>query len=121
MASSLTNRRILVVEDEYFIADDIARALDALGASVVGPYGKLDEVIAALDDQAVDCAILDINLRGESSYQVARILRERGIPFFFASGYDPAAIEAEFADVRLFQKPFDMAHITRAVANLART
>jgi len=118
MASSLTNRHVLIVEDEYFIADDMAQALDAAGATVIGPFGKLGEVIAALDAKSVDCAILDINLRGEESYPVAHALRRRGVPFVFASGYDPAAIEAGFADVPLFQKPLEIARVIGAVARM---
>lgn len=62
----LSGRRILIVEDEYFLADDIVRALQALGARTVGPFGELREAADAIDaDIAIDAAIVDINLRTE--------------------------------------------------------
>src|SRR5262249_31769671 len=65
----LAGRRILVVEDEYFLADDIVRALSALGARIVGPYGGLDEAAGVVDSDAViDAAIMDINLRNEMAF-----------------------------------------------------
>ncbi|WP_052955021.1 response regulator [Microvirga vignae] len=63
---ALANRRVLIAEDEYFIARDIARALHALGAEVVGPVASRDEVQAILaTGERLDAAILDINLNGE--------------------------------------------------------
>src|SRR3712207_954447 len=89
----LAGRRVLVVEDEYFIADDIARALRKLGAEVVGPLASRDEALDAFSSgQSIDAAVLDINLRGDAVYPVADALRGRKVPFVFATGYDPATI-----------------------------
>src|SRR3712207_8803154 len=74
-APDLTGRRILVVEDEYFIADDIARALTGLGAEIVGPAPDVESAAALLSQRPVDWAVLDINLQGEMVYPVAEALR----------------------------------------------
>jgi CheY-like chemotaxis protein len=115
----LSGRRILVVEDEYFLADDIDRALKSLGARVVGPFGELPNASQIVDgDVAIDAAIVDINLQEEMVFPLARMLRARGIPFMFTTGYDRTSIGAEFQDIRLWEKPLDIAAMTRELTNL---
>jgi DNA-binding response OmpR family regulator len=115
----LSDRRILVIEDEYFLAEDIARALRALGARVVGPIGELDEATHIVEsDIAIDAAVVDINLRNEMVFSLARRLRARLIPFLFTSGYDKTSIEAEFHDVPLWEKPLDLAAMAHNLAGL---
>jgi two-component SAPR family response regulator len=99
-------QRVLVVEDEYFLADDLKKALGREGVTVVGPIGTEAGAMALLEDELIDCAILDINLHGRMVYPLARTLRARDVPFLFVSGYDSAAADEGFDDVELLQKPF---------------
>ena len=56
------NCHALLVEDEYFIADDMAKALETFGAKVVGPASDKEKATALLSsDRQIDAAILDIN------------------------------------------------------------
>src|ERR671910_940460 len=82
-----------------FISDDMARALQKLGAEVVGPVPTRDKALALVEAGRVDAAVLDINLRGQTVFPVADALRERGVPFVFATGYDPSTVPAEYQDV----------------------
>jgi DNA-binding response OmpR family regulator len=117
----LAGRRVLVIEDEYFLADDIVRALTALGARIVGPYGDLDEAADVVErDIAIDAAIVDINLRNDMVFPLARVLRSRKVPFVFTSGYDKASIEPEFHDVRLWGKPLDMNAMARELTSIIK-
>ncbi|MCA1454580.1 response regulator [Bradyrhizobium sp. BRP22] len=117
--SFLTGRRVLVVEDEYFLADDIARAFRTLGAEIEGPVGEVEDALALLNGlRTVDGAVLDVNLRSASILPVARTLRSRGIPFVFATGYDRSAIDPEFEDVPLWEKPLDIPAMTRGLSGL---
>jgi CheY-like chemotaxis protein len=100
-------RRILVVEDEYFIAEELREALDRLGATVVGPVPTGEKALALLKSEPIDMAVLDINLRGEMSFAVADALEERGIPFVFATGYDHTAVPERYRDIPHWAKPFD--------------
>ena len=114
-------RRVLVVEDEYFLAADIARVLTRSGAGIVGPFGELREAADIVEGNlAIDAAIIDVNLRGEMVFPLARSLRARKIPFVFATGYDRLSIEAEFRDIRLWEKPLDIPAMTRDLASLIR-
>jgi DNA-binding response OmpR family regulator len=106
---------VLVVEDDYFIAIEMCSALRAAGADVIGPTRDLETGLAALDGERIDCAVLDINLRGRMSFQIATELRARGIPAIFATGYDASMVPAELADVTRLEKPVDLAALCRAV------
>ena len=117
----LAGRRVLVIEDEYFLADDIVQALTALGARVVGPYGDIDEATAVVNrDIAIDAAIMDINLHNEMVFPLARVLRSRQVPLVFTTGYDRSSIDPDFQDVQLWDKPLDLKAMARELTNLIR-
>ncbi|KMO10860.1 response regulator [Methylobacterium platani] len=99
--------RVLVVEDEYFIADDISRALIRHGAEVVGPVPTVEEARRLLSSHRLDLAVLDINLRGELVYPLVAELNRRGVPMVFATGYDAVAIPAKYGAIPSWSKPFD--------------
>lgn len=114
---ALEGKRILIVEDEYFIADDIGRELEREGACIIGPVASVESACGLLASGVrVDAAILDINVRGELVYPVARHLRLSGTPFMFATGY--GAIAAEYADAPQWTKPFNTEALAAAVAEL---
>src|SRR5687767_12682206 len=97
--------RILVVEDEWTVAIDIADQLEDFGCVVVGPVGRLDEALALAREEPLEGALLDVNLRGEFSYAVADALTARNIPFLFTSGYDPSVHPDRFAGQPVLTKP----------------
>jgi CheY-like chemotaxis protein len=113
---TLTGRRILLVEDDYFIADDLVAALEARGAEVVGPAASLSHAMTLIENAGrLDGAVLDINLQGESVYPLADALQERSVPFVFATGYDAQTIPARYAHVSVCEKPFGSEQITKAM------
>lgn len=104
---SLAGCRVLIVEDEYFLADDAARALSEAGASIVGPVATIEDAKRHVEQGGFDAALLDIKLRNEMAYSVADMLRARAIPFAFVTGFDQAHIPERFADVPHQAKPHD--------------
>lgn len=97
--SVLEGRYVLVVEDEYMIAVDLARALEDLGATVIGPAASVADALALVaGESALDLAILDVNLGVEKVFPVAHDLRARGVPFIFATGYDQWLVPSAYAD-----------------------
>lgn len=105
--------RVLVVEDEYFIADDLAQALAQAGVDVVGPVGDPEEALAVADREAIDGAVLDISLHGKMVFATAAELRARGIPIVFATGFASSMLPPELSDVPLWEKPFDADDLAR--------
>jgi ActR/RegA family two-component response regulator len=110
---------VLILEDDYFFADDARRALDAAGARVQGPFRELVGALAAADAQKPDCAVLDINIRpGGPDFTLARTLRARGVPFVIVTGYDADVIPNELADAPYLCKPTSRHAVVDAVVRL---
>lgn len=116
MKAMLAGRRVLVVEDDYFIAEDMACQLEAGGADVVGPVGSVKAALGLIDQtERIDGAVVDINLHDEMSWPVADALLQRVVPFVFATGYDGAIIPARYDQVVRCEKPVDPEKIGRAL------
>jgi DNA-binding response OmpR family regulator len=110
--------RILVVEDEMTIAMMLEDMLDELGHEVVAVASRLPQARSLAESCDIDLAILDVNLGGEPSFPAAHILRARNLPFFFATGYGTAGIEAEFADTLSLRKPYLIEHLRDAISRV---
>lgn len=110
--------RILVVEDEYYLAADLSDVLTENGAVVMGPFADADAAIAAAERTAPTMALVDINLGSGPSFATPRYLKERGIPFAFITGYEESAVPPEFAAVPRLEKPASAAAIRRVAARL---
>lgn len=114
MAHRLARKRILIVEDEYIVALNIANEVAALGAVVIGPVGTVDGALKAIKNADVDGAILDINLRGTAAFPVADALANRHIPFVFATGCT-CDVPARHANVSRLEKPTNPSVICSAL------
>ncbi|KRP91674.1 chemotaxis protein CheY [Bradyrhizobium yuanmingense] len=115
----LAGRRIFVVEDEYFLADDIGKTFRAMGAEIAGPVGHFEDALKILHDGGVlDAAVLDVNIRSEMIFPIARELKARNVPFLFTTGYDKITLGPEFQDVLLLEKPIDLPTMARKLAGL---
>ena len=98
--------QVLLVEDEAMIAMLMEDMLADLDCDVVATAGRIDQALAVAGSGEFDLAFLDVNLRGESVYPVAKVLQARAIPFAFVTGYGSAGIGAEHLDAPVLQKPF---------------
>lgn len=98
--------RVLIVEDDMTIALMIEDMLVDGGHEVVGIAMRLRDALERAADLHFDVAILDVNLDGSMSFPVADKLRERGVPFFFATGYGAAGIPHNYARYKALKKPF---------------
>ena len=107
--------RVLIVEDEYYLADDLKSELRSHGAEIVGPVASLEEARACVEQGAFDCAILDMNLRGDMAFPLADQLTDAGIPFIIATGYNSASLPDRFQEVPRVEKPFDPAQVVAAI------
>ena len=114
----LSGCRVLIVEDEYFLAADLQAALKSLGANVIALVGDLDEALDLLANGGFDIAVVDINLRGRLAYSIAERLQQRRIPFVFVTGYSADMISAQFADVIRWEKPFEQQELLKDLVRL---
>jgi DNA-binding LytR/AlgR family response regulator len=111
----LYDLRVLVLEDNYLLADDARRALAEAGARIVGPFRDACEAIASLEDQRPDCAVVDVNLGQGPSFAPARALLSHGVPVIFVTGYDEDMIPADLSHFPRVQKPATDHAIVEAV------
>ena len=110
-------RRILVVEDELFIAMLLEEVLQDAGYDTIGPIPRLEEAMVAARDERMDAALLDINLRGELVFPAARLVMARHIPLVFCSGYtNLSLIPPEFRAAPQVAKPYDTHTLLAALA-----
>jgi CheY-like chemotaxis protein len=103
---TLARSQVLLVEDEAIIAMLMEDMLAEFSCDVLETVGELDAATAAAMTTRFDMAFVDVNLGGNPAYPVADILRARGIPFAFVTGYGSAGGAADYADVPVLQKPF---------------
>lgn len=104
----LTGQHVLLIEDEHIVAMAFARALRQFGATIVGPAATVEQALQLIASSApIDGAMLDVNLRGVRAYDVADALRERGVPFVFATGYSAPIIPERYRTIPVLVKPFE--------------
>ena len=110
--SRLRDLRVLVVEDESIVRMLIEDMLGDMGCDVVGVAWTLNDAMEKAKSLEFDVAILDVNLNNSDTGPVAQIVRARGIPFVFATGYGPAGIPKPFHDdVPILGKPFQQSDL----------
>lgn len=103
----LTNRRILIVEDEYMLAHDLQLELEDAGAIVIGPEASVACALARIEkEDRIDAVVLDVNLGGQLAFPVADALSAQHIPFIFASGYEDDVVKSRYPNVVNCAKPF---------------
>ena len=111
-----SSRRVLVVEDETFLASLIEDILVNAGYRVL-KAGRVDAALKMVESgTSIDAALLDINVNGVEVFPLAAALRERGVPFVFASGYGREGLPPAFTDCLVVQKPYLPDSLTAALA-----
>jgi CheY-like chemotaxis protein len=117
----LVGRRILIVEDEFIIAETMEEWLRRAGAEVIGPVPSVKQALKLIESQrdALDGAVLDVNLgRGETAYPIADGLNERGVPYLFATGDVRIIDDPVHRDRPRLAKPVSMVQLCKALEKL---
>ena len=112
------SKRVLVVEDELMVAMGLEMALADAGYEIAGPFGRLEQALEAAATEDVDCALLDVNVRGADVYPVADILAARRIPFAFVTGYGRNSLPPGRATATVLAKPFKMENLLAVVRSM---
>jgi DNA-binding response OmpR family regulator len=120
---ALQGKRILVAEDETMIAMMVREALTEAGAQVLGPVASVQDALHLLVDAGgggISAAVVDVKLGHEHAICVADVLRERGVPFLFATGYDQHPGFKYHRDVPVLCKPYGPEELIRVVESLCQ-
>lgn len=118
MTLPLSNRRILIVEDESLVAMLLETILEDMGCTTVGPISNIEDALALLESdeaQTLDGALLDVNVAGREVFPVADVLKARGVPFVFSTGYGQGGLPDQWRTHATIQKPFTEAAVQQAL------
>lgn len=116
MTQPLSGRRVLVVEDESLVAMLLETILEDMECIPVGPASNIDDGEALARATAdLDAALLDVNVAGRQVFPVAEVLKARGVPFVFSTGYGEGGLPEEWRGQPTIQKPFTEAAIRDAL------
>ena len=116
----LVGQRVLLVEDDYLIAMDLAHELQSRGAQVIGPVASVNEALQLIGStDRIDSAVLDTNLKGEMVFPIVDVLMEQDVPFLFLTGYDQVSLPAHYVDVAHYTKPVSPAEVMDTLAQIA--
>lgn len=112
----LRNCRILVVEDEYHIAEEVSEALAEEGAEVLGPVATVPDALAIAEgEERINAALLDVNLGGGMIWPVVDLLVGRNVPVVLTTGYDAGSLPERYAHLPRCEKPVALREITSAL------
>jgi CheY-like chemotaxis protein len=111
METPLQGLSILVLDDELLAAMDLAYMLRALGASVVGPVGTLEEAEQLAKDTPLNGAVLDVKIENTNSLGLAGELNQTGIPVILATGYGSKMLPEPFTQTPHLAKPYSAASV----------
>ena len=115
---ALSDRRIFILEDDYYQAQDCRQILEGAGAIVIAISATVPELAGLLAKGPVDAALIDINLGGGHSLDFARKLNEAGIPFAFLTGYDASILPDDLMGCACISKPADASRLIEVLASL---
>jgi len=110
--------RVLIVEDDPFIAMDIESAVaDQLGDGIEMIVVESVAEARRMAAKTLACALLDIDVVGGKTFDVASALQDSGTPFAFVSGSAPHEVPAALRGVRFLRKPFSTREVAAFVKN----
>lgn len=114
----LNQLRVLIVEDDYLIAENVAEVLREVGIYVVGPVGKFQEACQIVQDTPLDCAVLDINIVGGTAFPLIDVLIQSNVPVLLMTGYDQEELPVKYRSLPLIQKPLLQGDVVGAFKKL---
>lgn len=117
---SLSGHRIVILEDDFYQAQDCRQLLEAAGAEVIAISATIPDLPALLQKGRVDAVLIDINLGHGLSFDFARELKAQAIPFVFLTGYDAAILPDDLAGSNYLTKPANPERIMAALLNVSQ-
>jgi DNA-binding response OmpR family regulator len=111
--------RVLIVEDEWLLAETLSESLRDMGFEIAGAARSVADALALIACETISVAVLDVSLSAtEKSFPVALALQDKNIPFLFMTGYQAVDLPAEFKDEVVLGKPSNFELLQLALEKL---
>ena len=107
--------RVLLVEDEGGVALLLEAMLEELGCEIANSVARVARAFEAVEAGAFDLAVLDVNVGGETSFDLARLLIERRTPIVFSTGYGASGLPEDLRSLPVLSKPFSLEGLRSAI------
>jgi DNA-binding response OmpR family regulator len=120
-ATGLSGRSVFLVEDEVMIRMMVADMLEELGYKVAAEAGDITEALRLAQATEFDIAILDVNVNGKVISPVADVIKAKGCPFIFATGYGSSGLPEQYRDRPALQKPFQLDALGKTIEAALRS
>lgn len=118
---TLSGCRILIVEDRYFVADDLRQLFAKNGAEVIAVVADVEDAKLIAETDKIDLAVLDVDLRGRDIFDAVGVLEARGTPFIFVTGYREADLPERYRGRPIVSKPFSEPELLAKVCAALKT
>ncbi len=113
----LDGYRVIVAEDEVFLAADIVQMLKAAGAEIAGTAKSVQTAMLLARSAVFDCAVLDVKFQDGNIDPVADLLYRQGIPLVFVTANETARLNNNWPKAKIVTKPFLEGNLISAVVS----
>lgn len=110
-----SGKRLLIVEDGYFLSEEARQKLQELGATLLGPVSTAEDALELIKGKNVDAVILDLHLDAGFVFPIVETLQRLKLPYLFAIGHEPPIVPAGFTGFILCDKAAEIEHIGKAL------
>ena len=117
MAKTLAGLRVLIAEDDYLVGAFLADFITLCDGTMIGPVRDEKDVLPKIDQESVDCTIIDLKLNDAPCYPLIEALTARGVSVIITTGYPLFSIPIKFHRLPIFAKPYDFERIAECVAD----
>jgi DNA-binding LytR/AlgR family response regulator len=112
---------VLIVEDEWLIAEELKDRLEDMGHNPIGPALNCSEALELLRHSRPDVAILDTELGDETCEPVLTQCVRDGIPIVISTGHDAAHLPSFIGDRIIITKPNAPDDLAKALMDAVAT
>ncbi|WP_341902386.1 response regulator transcription factor [Fluviicola taffensis] len=114
--------KILVVEDDPLVADDLVDKLNTLAYRVTAIAESYETALLAVKTEKPDLALLDIELKGElTGIDLAQVLSQMGIPFIYLTSIQDMStylLAKNTAPLKNLPKPVNLLSLRNAILEI---